>query len=143
MKHASEAKPTKSNPKKKKIFSITLLVIGLATLITGIVFLVLNIINSSRAADGDFLVKEGAWSLESEPGVVWTFTEIGKGTLTTNNHTNDYDFIWAINDDKLLIETDWLYNLENEYQYQIDQGSKTLTLTADGQTYRFTPSANN
>ena len=48
--------------------------------------------------------------------------------MTTNSHLNDYDFIWAIEDGKLLIETKWLYDLNNEYDYKIDQNARTLTL---------------
>lgn len=128
---------TRNPEKKKKIVSISVLVIGLMVLIGGIVMLAINVIKSSQAADGDYLVSAGDWTLEGGESVIWDFTEIGKGTLTTNNHTNDYDFIWAIEDGKLLVETDWLYDLENEYDYSLDQGSKTLTLTADGKTYTF------
>ena len=133
------AKPTKpQNPeKKKKVISFSILIIGLIVLVVGVVMLVLNVMKSAQAADGDYLVTAGDWVLEGEDGVIWDFTEVGKGTLTTNNHTNDYDFIWAREDGKLKVETDWLYDLENEYEYSLDQGSKTLTLTADGETYKF------
>ena len=107
-------------------------------LVVGVVMLVLNIIGASRAADGDYLVKAGDWTLEGEDGVIWDFTEIGKGKLTTNDHKNDYDFIWAIEDGKLMIETDWLYRLDNTYEYSLDQGAGVLTLTADDATYKFT-----
>lgn len=130
---------TKTASKKKKIISIGLLVVGLATLVVGVVFLVLNLLKMNQAADGDYLVTAGNWALEGEDGVIWDFTEIGKGTLTTNNHLNDYDFIWAIEDNKLLLETNWLYDLEDEFQYQLDQGAGVLTLTADdGTEYKFT-----
>lgn len=129
---------TKNPLQKKKIISIGVLAVGLIVLVVGVVFLVLNLIQSARAADGDYLVATESWTLEDAPGVVWDFTEIGKGTLTTNNHENDYDFIWAIEDDKLLIETDWLYNLENEYAYKLDQGAGVLTLTDEnGEEYKF------
>ena len=70
----------------------------------------------------------GAWEREDAPSVVWNFTEIGKGTLTTNGHQNDYDFIWAIDGDKIKIETDWLYALDDEYIYTLDQSAGVLTL---------------
>ena len=132
-------KPTKSHDpeKKKKVISVGLLIVGLIVLVFGVVMLILNVMKSSQAADGDFLISAGDWALEGEDGVIWDFTEIGKGTLTTNNHTNDYNFIWALEDGNLKIETDWLYDLENEYEYSLDQSSKTLTLTADGETYKF------
>ena len=88
-------------------------------------------------ADAEYLVAAENWTLEDAEGVIWDFTKIGEGTLTTNDHQNDYDFIWAIKDDKLLIETDWLYELENEYEYSLDQGAGVLTLTDGDSEYRF------
>lgn len=126
------------NPaKKRKNISIVVLAIGLTALVVGIVFLVINLIAATRGADGEYLVSAGEWALEDGDGVVWKFTEVGKGTLTTNNHTNDYDFIWALEDGKLLIETDWLYDLENEYEYSLDQDSGVLTLKDGDKTYKF------
>ena len=66
------------------------------------------------------------------PSLVWEFTEVGKGTLTTNGHINDYEFIWALDEDRLKIETKWLYDLNNEYTYELDQEKGELTLT-DGE----------
>ena len=128
-----------NNPeKKKKIISFSVLAVGLIVLVVGVVFLVLNIIKMNQAADGDFLVTAGNWVMEdSDSKVVWDFTEIGKGSLTTNGHINDYNFIWSLKDGKLQIETDWLYDLENEYEYTLNQGAKTLTLKADGSEFKF------
>lgn len=130
-------KKAQSPAKKRKNISIAVLVIGLIALVVGIVFLVINLIAAARGADGEYLVSAGEWTLEDESGVVWKFTEIGKGTLTTNNHTNDYDFIWALEDGKMLIETDWLYDLKNEYEYSLDQNSGVLTLKDGDKTYKF------
>ena len=74
-------------------------------------------------------------------GVIWNFTEIGKGTLTTNNHLNDYEFIWALEDGKLQVQTDWLYTLNNTYEYLLDQNSGTLTLTSGSETIKFVPAS--
>ena len=63
-----------------------------------------------------------------EPSVIWNFTEIGKGTLTTNNHENDYDFIWAISGDTLEIETEWLYTTDDKFVYRLDQENQILIL---------------
>lgn len=117
--------------KKRKIISISVLVLGIAALAAGITILVLNIIKSNHAADADYLVSVENWTLQNSDDVVWDFTEIGKGTLTTNNHENDYDFIWAIEDGKLKIETDWLYELDDEFSYNLDQDAGILTLTDD------------
>ena len=136
---AKQTNSPQGRAKRKKVLSICAMVAGLVLLVVGVVFLVLNILKMNQAADGEYLVTAKSWALEGQDGVVWDFTEIGKGTLTTNNHLNDYDFIWALEDGKIKIETSWLYNLENEYDYTLDQGSGVLTLTdGSGETYRFT-----
>ena len=123
--------------KKKLVWAIITLIVGLATLVTGIVFLVMNLNKGTAAQDGDYLVAQENWTLSNSDKVVWNFTEIGKGTLTTNGHENDYEFKWALEDGKLKIETDWLYELENEYDYTLDQSNGKLTLSADGKEYEF------
>ncbi len=123
--------------KKKKIISIVVCVIGSITLIAGLIVLILNLTKTPAIQDGEFLVSTGNFKLENDDKVIWEFKEIGKGTLTTNNHVNDYEFIWALEDGKLKIETDWLYTMENEYDYSIDQANGVLTLTNDKETYKF------
>ena len=113
---------------KKKKAGIILLIIGGVVLIAGTVFALVNILAEPKPRDADYLVKVGEWEREDTPGVIWNFTEIGKGTLTTNNHTNDYDFIWSLEEDELKIETDWLYALDDTYNYVLDQSNATLTL---------------
>ncbi|MDO5451852.1 MAG: hypothetical protein Q4F56_02075 [Candidatus Saccharibacteria bacterium] len=141
MKKVKEAKEDKNRDKgsikKKKSISISVLVTGLVMLIVGVVLLVINLIGAGKMADAEYLVAAENWVLEDAEGVIWDFTKIGEGTLTTDDHTNDYDFIWAIKDDKLLIETDWLYELENEYEYSLDQGAGVLTLKDGDSEYRF------
>ena len=125
---------------KKKRISIIIFIIGLAALIGGGVFFALDFFKKPDISDADFLVSAHTWFEQDAPSVIWTFNEIGKGSLTTNNHLNDYDFIWSIEDDTIKIETSWLYLLENEYTYTLDQESQTLTLTAKDSetTYTFT-----
>ena len=149
----------KDKKPKKFVVSVVVFAIGVLALIAGVIVLVLKYTGGERIADGEFLVKAEEWTLDSntnciEPdsqngdaedeeklipncssdnAVIWKFTEIGKGTLTTNSHKNDYDFIWAIEDGKLKIETKWLYDIVNEYEYDLNQKDKTMTLT-DGET---------
>ena len=148
----------------KKRISIIILIIGIIALIAGVVFLIVKLNAGPSIADGEYLVSIGQWTLKNKTcaqleceestecistnnesttcensNVIWTFTEIGKGTLTTNNHLNDYDFIWALEDGKLKIETDWLYTLNDEYSYTLDQGNNTLTLTSSDATFDFIP----
>lgn len=146
-------KPQKPAKDKKKICSIVVFMIGILTLVAGLVFVILNLVKGSDIQDGEYLVSAKQWVLEdgsncpkeSEESevncetsqVIWQFTEIGKGKLTTNGHTNDYDFIWAIEDDKLKIETSWLYDLENEYEYSLNQGDGTLTLKENDKEIKF------
>lgn len=148
----SEAfKPEKKS--KKKLISIIVFTVGIVTLIIGVVLLILSLTSSPSLQDGEYLTSAKEWVLSSnancasdeekeeancEPSVIWKFTEIGKGTLTTNNHINDYDFIWAIKDGKLLIETAWLYDLNNEYEYELKQGNGTLILKDGDKEFNFT-----
>lgn len=115
--------------KKKLIISLTVFVTGIITLIVGVVFLILDLTKGELLEDGEYLVSVDSWVREDEPSVVWKFTEIGKGELTTNDGLNTYDFIWAIDDDKIKIETDWLYTLNDEYEYRIED--KNLVLIKD------------
>lgn len=117
-------------PKKRRL-PLIVLIIGVLTLIGGGTFFALKFVMKPATRDADFLVEIGEWSRESAEDVIWNFTEIGKGTLTTNNHKNDYEFLWSINGDKLKIETKWLYDLNDEYTYKIQQDNKTLTLSSD------------
>lgn len=151
---------------KKKRFSFIIFVIGILVLVFGLVLILLKLINiDDRMQDGEYLVEKREWALvhtstTDEPWstgtefitncgsggvetncievveVIWQFTEIGKGTLTTNDHLNDYDFIWALEDGKLKIETSWLYPLENEYEYELNQESGLLKL-ADGEKFYY------
>lgn len=123
--------------KKKKIIFISVFAVGLATLIAGAVFLILNLTRGTDVADGEYLISVEKWVLSDSDRVEWKFTEIGKGTLTTNAHENDYDFLWSLEDGKMKVETDWLYDLENEYDYKLDQNAGELILSADGEEHRF------
>lgn len=117
----------KKQPSKK--VAIAIFVIGMVVLIAGLAVLIIKKTAQPLLDDAEFLITAGDWVREDSPSVIWSFTEVGKGKLTTDNHLNDYDFIWKLQDKKLLIETSWLYNLDNEFDYVIDQGEKTLTIT--------------
>ena len=123
----------------KKRISIILLIVGLIALVAGAIFLIIRLNIKPGLADGEYLVSVGKWTEDNEASVVWEFTELGKGTLTTNDHINDYDFTWAIDEDKLQIQTEWLYTMDNTYEYSIDQNSNTLTLKDGDETIKFVP----
>lgn len=127
---STSIKPEKQ-PKSHRATSLVIFLIGLAVLVIGVIILVLNITARPAVPDADYLVDRSIWTLSDAPQVEWTFTEVGKGTLTTNSHTNDYNFLWSISGDKLTIETDWLYTLDDTYTYKLDQSTSTLTLTTD------------
>ena len=132
-----EEKKIKKSGDKKKTAAIVVFIIGIAMLVGGLVFLLLNIFAEPGMRDAEYVVSVGEWT--AEPGVIWNFTEIGKGTLTTNNHENDYEFIWAMEDSELKIETDWLYKLDDKYDYKLDQNSNTLILTSGDESWTFVP----
>lgn len=139
----------------KKTLSIIVLILGVATLAFGVVFLVLNLNKEPAISDGEFLILASDWTLSDNtncasnseenleatnciPSVYWKFTEAGKGTLTTNNHINNYDFEWEIKDGELIMRTNWLYPIDNKYQYTLDQENLTLTLKSEGEETVFT-----
>lgn len=122
---------------KKKIVSIGILAVGCVMLVVGAIFLIVGLVQQNSTSDEDYLVSKGTWTLEDSERVVWEFKEDGKGTLTTNDHTNDYDFTWSLQSGKITVLTDWLYQMSNEYEYELDQGADVLTLTDDEGTYRF------
>ena len=128
-----EAEPEEVKPEeaKKRRLPLVVLVIGFLALIGGGTFFAIKLLMKPATRDADYLVEIGEWAREAAESVVWKFTEIGKGTLTTNNHQNDYDFLWSIDGDTLKIETKWLYDLNDEYTYKIQQDNKTLTLSSD------------
>ena len=126
----SPRKPTSTRVKPRPKWPFAILAVGIATLSVGIAVLCVNFLAKPGLRDAEYLVKVGAWQLEDEPSVIWHFAEIGKGTLTTNAHVNDYDFIWSIDDGKLELETTWLYTLNDAYTYQIDQTAGRLVLTS-------------
>lgn len=163
---------------KKKRISLIVLIVGIAILAAGVIFLVLKLVTeNNKVPDGEYLVARRTWLLDESATargdarsdataesdtqddagyvtncggdnleemncldvalVVWDFDEIGKGKLTTNGGLDEYDFIWAIEDNKLKIETNWLYLLENEYEYSLDQNTGRLDLTDGDKSYHF------
>ena len=136
---AKPPKPKDSN-KKKLVTSLIVMVVGLIALVVGVVMLILNLVREPEMPDGEYLVSAKEWVMLdgancaeapadcAKTSVIWKFTEVGKGSLTTNGHKNDYDFIWALDDGRLLVETDWLYELENSYTYELDKRAGRLSL---------------
>ena len=163
---------------KKKRISLIVLIVGIAILAAGVIFLVLRLVTeNNKVPDGEYLVARRTWLLDESATargdarsdataegdtqddagyvtncggsnleetncldvalVAWDFDEIGKGKLTTNGGLDEYDFIWAIEDNKLKIETDWLYPLENEYEYELNQESGLLKLAGGEKVYYF------
>ena len=142
------AKPGGARKSPKLAIGLAVFIVGLVALAAGVVLLVLNLTKGPVVSDGETLLKAEGWIMCEdvedsysckETEVIWEFTEVGKGTLTTNGHKNDYEFIWAVQDDRLLIETQWLYELENEYKYEISAETGCLILKNGAETYRFMP----
>lgn len=128
-------KVKKKSPKNKKIVAV--FVVGMIALVGGLSFLIYRLVSGPSMADAEFLVDAGEWVEEGETSVIWDFTGVGKGKLTTDGHQTDYDFIWALDGGKLKIETAWLYDLNDEFEYSLDQGSKVLTLKNDDLEVKF------
>lgn len=122
-----------SEGKKSKKWPLAVFILGIIALVVGLSVLIVKLISSPAVADAEFLVSNSKWVREDEPSVLWDFTEIGKGSLTTDGGVTNYDFIWALEGNKLKIETSWLYEINDEFNYSLDQGTKTLTIS-NGET---------
>lgn len=122
---------SEGNNVRRKKWPIVLFFCGAVALILGIIALVVNLVSKPAISDAEFMISNGEWVREDEPTVIWDFTEAGKGTLTTDGHLNNYDFTWMLDGNKLKIETSWLYDLADEFDYTLDQGAKTLTIKND------------
>jgi len=149
----------------KKRISLIVFIIGIIALLAGVIFLIVRLNTTPSISDGEYLVTVGEWVREGEEceqlkcaedtkcidengesavrcnnsGVIWNFTEIGKGTLTTNDHLNDYDFTWVVEDGMLKIRTEWLYEMDDEFEYKLDQNGKVLTIIKDEEEINFVP----
>lgn len=121
--------------------SIFVLVFGLLVLAGGLGFFLYKYLTPSVVADASYLVEVGAWQRVDAPSVIWDFTSVGEGSLTTNDHLNDYHFLWAIDGDQLQLDTDWLYTLNDAFTYRLDQSADQLILERDGEAVTFVPAA--
>ena len=115
--------------RKKSKWPLVALVVGILALIAGAVFLIIRLTSGPAVTDGEFLSQAGEWVEEDNTMVIWDFVEPGHGRLTTDGHLNNYNFSWSLENGKLKIETEWLYNLNDEFDYKIDRGAKILTIT--------------
>ena len=120
---------------KQKKISIIIFILGLIVLAAGGALLGYKFLKKPSVRDGEYLVSVGEWQLEGDDSVIWKFTEIGKGVITTDAHASDFDFIWAIDGDVLKLETSWHYLVDNEYHYVLNQSENKLTLTENDKTY--------
>lgn len=139
MDSSTEVKENRKKTGARRKGPLIAFVIGVVALVAGVVCLCVNLFQGSAVQDAEYLIQIGEWQREDEPTVVWVFSEVGSGALTTDNHGNDYPFIWAMEGDKLKVETEWLYGFDNEYTYQLDQGAQTLTLSDDTGVWTFVP----
>ena len=137
-KKKDSGKKEKSSKKGRSKKPVVFFAIGMVILAIGLGFLIFKLVTKPNMADAEFLVSTGKWAEEDQPSVIWDFKDVGKGSLTTDNGTNNYDFIWALDGNKIKIETTWLYNLNDEFEYSLDQGGKVLTVkNSDGEEVKF------
>ena len=81
--------------------------------------------------DRDYLVAH-AWEKQGAPTVIWTFRADGSGEITTNKQ-NYYSMKWSLEQDNLLnIKTDWLYELNNSFEFSYDKENDRFTVKNKG-----------
>ena len=114
--------------RKPSKWPLITMIFGIIVLIAGVALITVKIITAPKMDDAEFLITAGEWVREDQPNVIWDFTKVGQGMLTTDKHLNDYDFIWSLEGGKLKVETSWLYDLNDEFTYSLDQNGKVLTI---------------
>lgn len=134
----SASEKSKKKPAKKKKWPIAVFALGMIALAAGVAVLVVRLTGQSPVADTEYLVTAGEWVRDDQPTVVWAFENEGKGTLTTDGGQNHYNFAWALNSGKMSIKTSWLYDLNDEFQYEIDKNAGTLTISDDEKNIKIT-----
>ena len=121
------------NPAGKKLKRIIIISVAVFLVLilggTGLYFY-LHRDTSAPLSDADFLVSVGTWEKSGTSKVKWIFKEDGKGSLTTNDALNFYDFTWTLENGTLKIVTDWLYTLEDEFSFTLNREEESFTVVA-------------
>ena len=121
------------NPAGKKLKRIIIISVAVFLVLilggTGLYFY-LHRDTSAPLSDADFLVSVGTWEKSGASKVKWIFKEDGKGSLTTNDALNFYDFTWTLENGTLKIVTDWLYILEDEFSFTLNREEESFTVIA-------------
>ncbi len=126
-----EKKTHKHLKKKTKIIIlVSVLVLVLAGIGVGLFFLLSNKPEPEPVlSDTEYLIKIESWEKTGAPTVIWTFRDDRVGELTTNK-TNYYTTKWALEEDgaKLHILTNWLYELDDTFEFSLDRENNTFTV---------------
>ncbi len=121
-------KPKKRLSKKARlIIAISALVIAALGLAAVLIFVVFRDQTPEAVlTDREFLTAH-AWEKQSAPTVIWTFRADGTGELTTNK-SNYYDMKWELENDEIVIKTDWLYDLTDHFTITLDRDADSFTV---------------
>lgn len=129
----AEKKPKKRKNKSKKLPIIIISVILALLLIAGGVFYFLFWRDRGEQivlSDAEFLMEIESWEKIDAPTVIWVFRSDGAGELTTNK-SNYYDILWTLesgNPEILNISTDWLYILNDSFEFELDRDGESFTV---------------
>lgn len=122
------------NPEGRKLKKIIIISVSIFLFLilggTGLYFYLNREKPSTPLSDADFLVSVGTWEKSGASKVKWIFKENGKGSLTTNDALNFYDFTWTLDNGTLKISTDWLYTLEDEFSFTLNREENSFTVVA-------------
>ncbi|MBQ3293699.1 hypothetical protein IJG96_01010 [Candidatus Saccharibacteria bacterium] len=122
-------KPKKHLPKKAKLaLIISAAVLAAAGIVVALFLFVFKHEEPEIVlTDRDYLIAH-AWEKQGAPTVIWTFRTDGSGEITTNKQ-NYYSMKWSLEQDTLLsIKTDWLYELNNSFDFAYDKDSDSFTV---------------
>lgn len=126
-----EKKHKKLGKKARLAIIIGSVVVGLAVVGALLYFLVFRKEEPVVVlTDRDILVAH-AWEKQDAPTVIWTFHADGTGEITTNK-SNYYDMKWYFEQDgedrTLKIDTAWLYELNDSFNFTLDRENSSFTV---------------
>lgn len=133
------AETTSTSNLRRRAISVAVFLCGVISLVAGVVALVYGLARSDEVSAAAFLVKAGPWQRQDAPDVTWQFTSIGAGTLTTDGGEHEYPFTWALVDGQLKVDTEWLYTLNDAYDFSLNQSTSKFTLKTAQGTVAFVP----
>ncbi|MBR3204184.1 hypothetical protein IKF81_00680 [Candidatus Saccharibacteria bacterium] len=129
MKEKTAPEQSEEKKKSKKPLIISLIIIALVLAAGGASYYFFFRKKSPLilSSESEYLIETKSWEKVDAPSVIWTFNEQGKGEITTNK-SNYYEMEWELSDKTLKIDTNWLYELNDSFDFFLNREEKSFTV---------------